>query len=185
MPPRVVVTNETRPKNLSAKLRRPASLWVTLTGSLCLLIAAIVAWIDPGSFLRNLREASFDRMLSLSPRSDGTESVVIVDIGREALATIGPWPWPRDRLAAIVNKIADAEPKAFAMDILLAAREPDPGDTELGAALARMPSVLAILLDPEPTAAIASPSAIAVSGNVSVPDLLVTPGTTLPDPQLL
>jgi len=181
-----MAVSEARLDMLPARLRRPASGFVAATGIVCLLLAALFAWIDPGAFLRNLREASFDRMLAMAPRADDNQpSVMIVDIGRDALASVGPWPWPRTELAALVNRIADAEPRALGIDILLAARDPDQGDDALAAALARVPTVLGIVLDPEPTAAAGFASAIAVSGNVAVPDMLQTPGATLPDPRLL
>ncbi|MBL8893119.1 MAG: adenylate/guanylate cyclase domain-containing protein [Rhizobiales bacterium] len=154
-------------------------------GLLCLIAAALFAWFDPGSLLRNLREESFDRMLAMAPRSDTRSNVIIVDIGRDALAELGPWPWPRAQLASLVTKIADAGPKALAIDILLAPRESEPDDAGLAEALGRVPAVLGIVLDPAPTAAAPLTSAIAVSGNVEVPDLLQTPGAALPDPVLL
>jgi adenylate cyclase len=124
-------------------------------------------------------------MLAAVPRQQAGEPVIVVDIGRDALASVGPWPWPRDRLAALIAKIAEAQPSALAIDILLAAREPDPGDGALAQALAQLPSVLAILLDPEATAQATDLTAIAVSGDVAVPDLLITPGAILPDPRLM
>jgi len=164
---------------------RPGSAWVASAGLLCLIAAALFAWFDPGSMLRNLREASFDRMLAMAPRGDADSNVVIVDIGRDALAEFGTWPWPRERLAGLVARIADGGPRALAIDILLAPRGGEPDDASLAAALARVPAVLGIVLDPDPTAAAPFASAIAVSGNVSVPDLLQTPGASLPDPALL
>ncbi|MBL8906947.1 MAG: adenylate/guanylate cyclase domain-containing protein [Rhizobiales bacterium] len=172
------------PRLFPRKLR-PGSAWVAAAGFLCLIVAALLAWLDPGSLLRSLREGSFDRMLAMAPRGDAGSTVVIVDIGRDALAEIGPWPWPRAQLAALVNRIADGGPQALAIDILLAPRESEPDDGGLAAALARVPAVLGIVLDPAPTAPAPFASAIAVSGNVEVPGLLQTPGASLPDPALL
>lgn len=165
--------------------RPPGSATVAIAGLLCLVAAALFASFDPGTMLRNLREQGFDRMLAFAPRSDAESNVVVVDIGREALAELGPWPWPRTRLASLVNRIAEAEPRAVAIDILLAPRDGEPEDAGLAAALARVPAVLGIVLDPAPTPAAPLTSAIAVSGNVKVPDLLQTPGASLPDPALL
>ncbi len=180
----MIAYREATPRHLSRKLR-PGSAWVATAGLLCLLAAALFAWFDPASLLRNLREESFDRMLAFAPRNDADSNVVIVDIGREALAQLGPWPWKRSQLASLVGKIADGGPQALAIDILLAPREGEPDDAGLADALARVPAVLGIVLDPAPTVAAPLTSAIAVSGNVEVPSLLQTPGASLPDPVLL
>ena len=170
---------------LLARLRRPSALLVALIGTLCLLAGAAIASLDPGSLVRNLREASFDRLLAAVPRSETAHAVMVVDIGRDALASVGPWPWPRAQLAALVNKVADAKPQTLAIDILLAARDPEPGDADLALALERVPTILAVVLDPEPTSADTIQNTVAVTGDVAVPDLLITPGALLPDPRLL
>ncbi|MGE0004847.1 MAG: CHASE2 domain-containing protein [Parvibaculaceae bacterium] len=162
---------------------------VALAGGLCLIAALAVALLDPGRAVRNLREDVFDRLLLLAPRPSTTSPVVVVDIGRGALEAIGPWPWPRDRLAELIDRIADAGPKVLAIDILLAARElpePDAADERLARAIARIPTVLAMVLDPAPGTAVAisSPTPVATQGAVDVPDLVQMPGVVLPAPAL-
>src|SRR5687767_11180333 len=133
-----------RPIKSSARL-------VALVGGLCLVAAVAVALLDPGKGVSNLREAVFDRMLIWTPRPNTQSPVVVIDIGRDALQALGPWPWPRDRLGDLIDRIAEAGPKALAINILLPAREPpqaDPADERLAQAIARTPTVLAMLLDP-------------------------------------
>lgn len=160
---------------------------VPLIGGLCLLSALAAAVADPGNVVRNLRENLFDRMLIWSPRPSNTSPVIVIDIGRDALAEFGPWPWPRGRLADLIDKIADGQPKALAINIVLSPRETpvtDPADEQLAQALARSPTVLAMLLDPEPSSALTlpPPTPIATQGEVEVPDLLQMPGVVLPTP---
>ena len=162
---------------------------VALVGGLCLVAALAVTHLDPGKAVRNLREDVFDLLLILSPRSNAGSPVVVIDIGRDALEAIGPWPWPRDRLAELIDKIADAGPAALAINILLSAREPpesDPADERLAKAIARAPTVLAMVLDPAPNPGIAiiSPTPLATQGEVEVPDMLQMPGVVLPAPAL-
>lgn len=171
-----------RPMKANARL-------VALIGGLCLLAALAAALVDPGKAVRNLRETVFDRMLIWSPRPATTSPVIVIDIGRDALAAIGPWPWPRSRLADLIDKIADAKPKALAINIVLSTRETpvhDPADERLAQAIARVPTVLALLLDPAPNSALslAPPTPIATQGEVEVPDLLQMPGVVLPAPSL-
>src|ERR687898_728203 len=98
---------------------------VALAGTLSLIAAMAVILADPGKTISTLRENGFDRMLALFPRAASSDPPVIVDIDRQALAKFGAWPWPRDRLALLIDRIADAEPKALAIDILLPDRGAD------------------------------------------------------------
>lgn len=170
-----------RPMGASARL-------VAWVGSLCLIIAVAGTLVDPGNMVRNLREAVFDRLLIWSPRPHTPSRVVVVDIGRDALAAIGPWPWPRDRLADLINKIADAKPAVLAVNILLSEREPsepDLPDERLAEAIARVPTVLALILDPAPNSGPSVSATVAITGDVKMPGLLVTPGIVLPAPALI
>lgn len=156
---------------------------VAWVGSLCLILAIAATLVDPGNIVRNLREAVFDRLLIWSPRPHTPSPVVVVDIGRDALAAIGPWPWPRDRLADLIDKIADAKPAVLAVNILLPEREspePDRPDERLAAAIARVPTVLALVLDPAPNPGPSLSATVAITGEVNVPGLLVTQGVVLP-----
>jgi class 3 adenylate cyclase/CHASE2 domain-containing sensor protein len=47
-----------------------------------------------------------------------TDQLIHVDIDDNALESVGAWPWPRARMARILDEIRDAGPKAVAMDIL-------------------------------------------------------------------
>ncbi len=69
---------------------------------------------------------------------------VVVTIDERSLREIGPWPWPRDVLAQIVSRAADAEAKGAILDILLA--DPRTGDDVLAAAMKRIPSAAVSVL---------------------------------------
>jgi len=53
-----------------------------------------------------------------------TDRLVHVDIDDLALERIGRWPWPRSRVAAIVDELRLAGARAIALDILLPEAEP-------------------------------------------------------------
>ena len=151
-----------------------------LVGSLCLLIAAAIVASDPGGWVRLLRESSFDRTLAAWPRADDAGTVVVVGIDRDTLAAVGNWPWPRSELARLVENIASARPKVLAIDILLLERDADAGDERLVRAVASLPVVLALVLDPQASGTPPFPSPIAVTEGVDVPDLMIAPGLQLP-----
>ena len=70
---------------------------------------------------------------------------VIVAIDELSLRAIGPWPWDRATLAAIVNRAADAGARGVVLDILLADARPD--DELLAAAARRVPTLAVSALD--------------------------------------
>jgi adenylate cyclase len=97
-------------------------LYVVLMGA---VLAAAVALriLDPEPVAR-LRVAVFDSMLASSPRTiDESFPVRVVDIDEASLAEYGQWPWPRTRLAEIVDRLAAAGARTVTIDLILA--EPD------------------------------------------------------------
>jgi signal transduction histidine kinase len=85
-----------------------------------------------------------DLALRLLPPRDATMTVV-VGIDEDSLRAIGPWPWERKVLAAIVNRAADARARGVVLDILLA--DARPGDDQLAAAARRVPTLAVSALD--------------------------------------
>ncbi|GLQ56328.1 CHASE2 domain-containing protein [Devosia nitrariae] len=121
------------------------------------------------------RETAFDYYQQLQPRPAADLPVLVVDIDETSLGAHGQWPWPRDLLATLTERLGEMGAAAIAFDMLFA--EPDraspsrtiPGgpdfDDEFAAALAATPSVLG--LSDRPGAASGSvplKTGIAVSG---------------------
>lgn len=92
------------------------------------------------SFDTAFRDAALRLLSERAPRS-----TAVIAIDEASLKRQGAWPWPRQRLAALVDATADAGARAVAVDILLP--EPRPGDEALAAALRRLPSVVTAALD--------------------------------------
>jgi adenylate cyclase len=130
---------------------------------------------------RQLRNALADLLLAMAPHQGSPDRVAVVAIDRAALVDQGAWPWPRDRLAALVHRIADAGPAALALDIVLDGATAH--DAALAEALARLPSVLAVVGTPEPGAALPPPP-LAVLGSVALPDSASFAGTAPDGPRL-
>lgn len=73
------------------------------------------------------------------------KATVIVAIDEQSLVAIGAWPWDRARVAAIVDRAADAGARAVVLDILLT--EPREGDERLAAAARRLPVLAVAVVD--------------------------------------
>jgi adenylate cyclase len=132
--------------------------------ALVALTALLLAW-GPDARLRGLW---FDFCQRLAPRVRLSGPGVIVAVDEPSLARYGQWPWPRQRLAELVDRLQRAKPAAVGLNLLfpeadgfsgaslatrlpgLAARTaawvasvPD-GDHALGQALGAAPSVIGL-----------------------------------------
>jgi len=67
--------------------------------------------------VRDLRYAVFDGYQRLFPAERTTTVATIVAIDEPALGRYGQWPWPRTRLAELVDRIARYQPAAIAFDL--------------------------------------------------------------------
>src|SRR3984893_2978096 len=136
--------------------------------ALALVAAALVLRIiDPG-IITELRVRSFDMEQRLWPRAGDSARVAIVDIDEKSLARYGQWPWPWHRVAELVRRIAQGNPRVLGIDVVFA--EPDrlspteiarelpglppavtdalaqlpPSERDLAEAMAAVPTVLAL-----------------------------------------
>src|SRR5919106_3566089 len=92
--------------------------------------------------LQRLRWQAFDTYQSLAPRPyDPGLPVKIVDVDDESLARIGQWPWPRTRVAELLERLARSGAAAIAFDMVFA--EPDRSSPEQ--ALRLWPATLEVL----------------------------------------
>jgi adenylate cyclase len=89
-------------------------------GCACLacLVLGLVCLLAPEQTLHRWREWGVDRLIS--PSTDLSDRIVVVDIDEKSLEAIGPWPWPRDRLTALINRIVSDVPQVLGVEILLA-----------------------------------------------------------------
>ncbi|HXI86243.1 MAG TPA: adenylate/guanylate cyclase domain-containing protein, partial [Parvularculaceae bacterium] len=69
------------------------------------------------------RNRVFDEFQRLAPRHNENWPARVVEIDEASLAKYGQWPWPRWRLANLVDRLGDAGAAAVLLDIVLA--EPD------------------------------------------------------------
>jgi adenylate cyclase len=73
--------------------------------------------------LQIMRNSVFDQYQRWQPRIYQPMPVRIIDIDDESLARLGQWPWPRNRIAELVDRLRGAEAAAIAFDVIFA--EPD------------------------------------------------------------
>ena len=70
-----------------------------------------------------LRNTVFDQYQRWLPRAYSDAPVRIIDIDDESLARLGQWPWPRTRIAELVDRLRSSGAAAIVFDMMFA--EPD------------------------------------------------------------
>ncbi len=91
--------------------------------ALVLLVALAALRIADPLPIQELRVRVFDLFQVLQPRDATQRPVVIVDIDEKSLRTVGQWPWPRTRVADLINRLTEMGALVIAFDIVFA--EPD------------------------------------------------------------
>jgi len=99
--------------------RSDTATWARLAGLVLLACLIGLRVVDPTP-VAGLRLAAFDLLQRLHPREYTQVPVTILDIDDASLAEIGQWPWPRTRLAEVVQAADKAGAAGVAFDILLA-----------------------------------------------------------------
>jgi adenylate cyclase len=152
-----------------------------MAGVLALILFLAAVLLLPRDWRTVFRETAFDAVLAadrqirrLKPEEAAKGvPVIVVDIDRRSLDALGPWPWPRETMARLIEAVAGGNPSVVGIDILfaqadnrspaalarqlgsltgkqdissLAAELPD-GDKHLAAALKNVPVVLGFVLD--------------------------------------
>ena len=116
------------------------------------LYAVALAWVGGGKqsdywlepvFIRQLQLAQFDQFQRWHQRPATPAPVRVVDIDEASLKAYGQWPWPRTRIADLVQRLHSAGATAIAFDVLLA--EPDRTSPKAMAELWRDPEASALL----------------------------------------
>src|SRR3982074_3582473 len=78
--------------------------------------------LDPAP-VEELRVRTFDGFQRFDPRDKTARPVTIVDIDDKSLEKLGQWPWPRTRIADLVNELTRLGAVVIAFDVVFA--EPD------------------------------------------------------------
>ena len=79
-----------------------------------------------GTFVRpfaSARQFLFDSYQRYYPREPQSQPVIVVGIDEPSLATVGQWPWPRNKLAALVDAIAAHGPAVTGFDMYMPERD--------------------------------------------------------------
>ncbi|HEX6164483.1 MAG TPA: CHASE2 domain-containing protein [Vicinamibacterales bacterium] len=104
---------------------------VFLCGVGAVLVTAVLALFPP-ALLARIENDAYDILSRAIDTRPISGRVVIVDIDERSLATIGQWPWRRDRIGELIDRLRDLGAATVALDMVFAEadRFGDPGTAE-------------------------------------------------------
>lgn len=88
--------------------------------ALAVLIGLVMIRIADPTPVKISRAQSFDLYQRIKPRVYTPQPVAILDINEDSIRKLGQWPWPRTRLAKLVEKLMVAGAVVVGFDIVFA-----------------------------------------------------------------
>ena len=98
-------------------------------------------WAFAGGMLDQIQERAGDLVWRHTADRQPERRIVVVDIDERSLREAGPWPWPREQQARLLDQIAAAGARQQILDIVFA--DSRPGDATLARAVQKHQPVLA------------------------------------------
>ncbi len=181
---------------------------------LALVAAAVLIFpwgvIQPRA-LDDLRNFVFDTFQRLAPRAYDPEAPTrVVGVDEKSLSAYGQWPWPRARLAELLDRLRELGAASIAFDFIFAEADragasqlieaiPDPraraevaklvakapsGDQILAQALSKAPATLGVTLTDAVSAPLSAKSGLVTAGDDPAPFLAAFAGAVGPERKL-
>jgi adenylate cyclase len=113
--------------------RAPRRPFIFLCGLVPVVLVAVLAVVRPAPLSR-LDNSVYDTILRSARTSGPGRNVAIVDVDERSLSAIGQWPWGRDVVGRLIERLRNAGASVIALDIIFA--EPDRQGQAPDAALA-------------------------------------------------
>src|ERR1700730_17390774 len=90
---------------------------VFLCGLVPVLLTAVLAVYRP-AFLARLDDTVYDVLMRSATAPPPGARVVIVDVDERSLSTIGQWPWRRDVIARLIERLRSEGASTIALDVI-------------------------------------------------------------------
>lgn len=109
------------------------------------LLFALLQWHNPDSIRERIESRTYDFRLRLrdtvrKPKVSG--EIVIVAIDEKSIREIGRWPWRREVMADLVDRISAAAPRVIGLDIMFTEADHEAADLKLAEAVRRAGNVV-------------------------------------------
>ncbi|MBT8117770.1 MAG: CHASE2 domain-containing protein, partial [Gammaproteobacteria bacterium] len=100
------------------------------TGVVFTLIFLLGVYQLARGFFYDVETAAYDQAMVMAPLTP-SDAVTVVDIDDQSIANIGRWPWSRDMIGAVIERLAQGGARLIAVPILFSEPEIDPGVAEI------------------------------------------------------
>jgi adenylate cyclase len=137
-------------------LKRPVWLYASVSALAVVIMAALSSLFAPQ--LQQWEERLASRTWALSDSSATERRVVVVDIDEKSTQALGAWPWPRDRMAQLLNGLDAYGVNLKVVDVLFDGEQNPAQDAKLVEALQanKTPTVISQLFALSPEAQVKS-----------------------------
>jgi adenylate cyclase len=140
---------------LDALLKKPLWLYAAVSVMAAVMMALVSAIWAPQ--LQQWEESVASRTWSLANPNATERRVVVVDIDEKSTQALGPWPWPRERVATLLSGLDAYGVNLKVVDVLFEGAQDLTQDQKLAAALkAGAPTVISQLFALNPQAQLKS-----------------------------
>ena len=155
-------------------LKRPVWLYASVSALAVVLMAALSSLFAPQ--LHQWEERLASRTWALSDSSATERRVVVVDIDEKSTQALGAWPWPRDRMAQLLNGLDAYGVNLKVVDVLFDGEQNPAQDAKLVEALQanKAPTVISQLF------ALSSDAQVKSGQLASASNMAATADTTCP-----
>ena len=149
-----------------------------------LVVSIVVLVLARGDLMQSLERKAYDLGVNAASRPP-SDKVAVIAIDKASLDNIGRWPWSRDIMAEMVDKLAQARAKVIATTVFFSEPQRDPGLDYVNRAIEACGVVTpARRAQLEAAAAQAAPPADA-SGQATVPPVIDIPPSSCPQIEAL
>lgn len=105
--------------------------------SLLLTLLIFLAYGKGWQPFKTLEVATYDYRAKLRSASVASP-VVIIEIDDKSIEEIGSWPWPRTKLAQLIDTLSEYKTSVIALDLLLSMPSPDDAREEITSLIAEL-----------------------------------------------
>lgn len=127
---------------------RPATILRFLIAFTAVSLTVAAQWLMPAGASFFADEWLRDQFIRFHVSTEPESRIVIVDINEASLQSMGPWPWPRERIADLVEKLLGTyEARGVALDLVFPEPANEAGDARLAILAQHGPVVLAQAFD--------------------------------------
>jgi adenylate cyclase len=125
-------------KGVMMEMSRKTKFNLFIGFSITLLVALFMFIELPP--METLEEKLYDYRFKIRGTIQPPENIVIAAIDEKSLGKLGRWPWSRDKIARLVNRLSEEGPEIIILDMILS--ETEKNDKALGQAIQKAGNVI-------------------------------------------